>query len=307
LKRIPKSTNRMVNILKISIVLPTIFFISLAVTGQDLIVTSSGDSLNCKIHKERSGFVQFTYLNPSTNKPTKTVLSSTKISSMQRNFYAKDELNPAMKKMVDYQKVRLNANIGYSYKLGISSARTPEEEAYERDIRNGYRFGGGIDLFFNDRNGIGFKFSQFNSRADIDVQVSFDNNPDSTETYAATENLRIAQYSLLWRRRWNSDYTNNSFNLGLGLGLVTYRDNITFLNQTLYEQAFAVALELELSYDIGLSDNIYLTFGADMGTGYFESSTVNFPDGSSESITYPDGEGVSAGRASVWIGITFKN
>jgi hypothetical protein len=226
---------------------------------------------------------------------------------MKRNFFAKDEINPTMKKMVDYQKVRLNANIGYSYKLGISSARTPEEEDYERDIRNGYRFGGGIDLFFNDRNGLGFKFSQFNSRADIDVEVSFNDNPDSTETYAASEKLRIAQYSLLWRRRWNSSITNNSFNLGLGLGLVSFRDNITFLNQTIYEEAFSVALELELSYDIGLSDKFYLTFGADMGTGYFESSTVNFPDGSSESFSYPDGEGVSTGRASVWIGITFKN
>lgn len=274
--------------------------------GQDLIVTTSGDSLNCKIHKERSGFVQFTYLNPSTNKPTKTVLSSQKISSMKRNFYVNDELNPAMKKMVNYQKVRLNANIGYAYKLGISSANTPDEEAYERDIRNGYRFGGGIDIFFNDKNGIGFKFRQFNSRADIDIEVMFDDNPDSTEIYAATEKLKIAQYSLLWRRSWNSAVSNNSFNIGLGLGVVTYRDNITFLNQTLYEEAFAVGLELELSYDVGLSDNIYLTFGADMGGGYFESSTINFPDGSSESISYPDGEGVSAGRASVWIGFTFR-
>jgi len=289
------------------IIIPCLLLISLNSIGQDLIVTTSGDSLNCKIHKERSGYVQFTYLNPSTNKPTKTVLSSTKISSMKRNFFAKDDLNPAMKEMVNYQKLRINANVGYSYKLGISSAGNEEEEAYERDIRNGFRFGAGLDIFFNDANGIGFKFSQFNSNADIELEVPIDENSDSTQTFAASEKLTIAQYSVLWRRRWNSSVSNNSFNLGLGLGLVNYRDNITFLDQTLYEQAFAVALELELSYDIGLSDNFYLTFGADMGTGYFESSTINFPDGSSESITYPDGEGVSAGRASVWIGVTFKN
>jgi len=278
-----------------------------SLVGQDLIVTTSGDSLNCKIHKERSGFVQFTYINPSTKKPTKTVLSSTKIASMKRNFFAKDGLNPAMKKMVDYQKIRLNANIGYSYKLGISSAGTPEEEAYERDIRNGYRFGAGLDIFFNDRNGIGFKFSQFNSRANVDVEVSFDQNPDSTETFAAQERLTIAQYGVSWRRRWNSSLHNNSFNLGLGLGLVSFKDRFTFLDQTLYEHALALALDIELSYDVSLSENFSLTFGADMGTGYFESSTINFPDGSSESFSYPQGEGVSTGRASVWIGLTFKN
>lgn len=291
----------------IAIFITGLLHISTDTAAQDLLVTTSNDSLNCRILKQRSGYVQFEYVNPASNRRQKTILPETQIESIIRNYYKESAVKSKEVTDNNYSKIRLNANVGYGYKLGISSASSEEEIAYEKDIRNGYRFGGEFDVFFNSKNGIGFKFSQFNSKADVNVEVSFDENSDSTETYAASEKLMIAQYSVLWRHRWLSQQSNNSFNLGLGLGVVRYKDQLTFLDLVLYEEAFSVALELELSYDVGISEKLALTFGVDMGTGYFEKSTINYPDGSSESITYPEGKGVSTGRLSLWIGLTFRS
>ena len=262
----------------------------------------------------------FTYINPSTNLPTKTELSQSEIAYLERNYFLRKEREPStdekapeidikepeVQENVKHKKFRINIHGGYSYKLGISSANTAEEEEYERDIRNGYRIGGGVDFYFNRKNGIGFKFSQFNSRADLDVEVIVDQNTDSTETFAAQERLRISQFSFLWRRRLGRSTKSSGLNLGLGMGIVAYRDDITFLSQTLSEQAIAISLDIELSYDLAVSEKFYLTFGADMGTGYFENSIISLPDGTTENITYPEGEGVSTGRASLWVGLTFK-
>lgn len=274
--------------------------------SQDLIVTTSGDSLNCKVTKNKGGFIQFTYVHPQTGTVSKSILSTTKVSAVVENFYDESPLPDALKARFKYPKIRINGNLGYSYKLGVSAASTAEEQAYEKDIRNGFRFGAEFDYFFNDRNGLGLKFSRFQSKADLNIEFLVDENGDSTVTYLASEKLRISQISLLWRRRWINYNGQNAFNLGLGLGAAFYRDQITFLDISLYERATSVAIDLELSYDIGLSEYLSLTIGGDITTGYFENSTIEYPDGTTESVSYREGEGISMGRASAWIGLTLR-
>ncbi len=56
-----------------------------AAFAQDLIVTTAGDSIPCKITRERGDYVYFTYKKAGV--PTKTLMAASNIAAKHMDFY----------------------------------------------------------------------------------------------------------------------------------------------------------------------------------------------------------------------------
>ncbi len=300
--------------MKLTLLILSLIAASISLHAQDLVVTNSGDSINCKILFETDEFLTIKQYNEATRSYQKTEVSQDVIAGTKLNYYRVEKERLALQTksgrvdtlnradIVTIPKFRLMANYGFSYKLGKSAARTAEEERYEKDIRNGNRWGVGLDLFWNESSGIGLKFHQHRSDASLEVAIEYD--PTTIEIYDARQDLTISQFSVLYRFRkfnWNN---RNAFNMGVGLGVVSYRDGVDIFMpgapQTVTEVAECIALEVELSYDIGLSENLAFSIGAELSGGYFENSSLEFPDGTTEKVEYEDDNGISAGRFGLW-------
>ncbi|MFN2430725.1 MAG: hypothetical protein ABR574_11955 [Cryomorphaceae bacterium] len=300
--------------MKLTLLILSLIAASISLHAQDLVVTNSGDSINCKILYQTDEMLKLKLYNEATETHLTTEIAMSEIADTKLNFYKVESKRMALQTrsgrvdtlertdILSVPKVRIYGSYGYSYKLGKSSARTAEEERYEKDIRNGNRWGVGLDLFWNESSGIGLKFHQHRSDASLEVAIEYD--PTTIEIYDARQDLTISQFSVLYRFRkfnWNN---RNAFNMGVGLGVVSYRDGVDIFMpgapQTVTEVAECIALELELSYDIGLSENLAFSIGAELSGGYFENSSLEFPDGTTEKVEYEDDNGISAGRFGLW-------
>lgn len=301
--------------LKLPVLIFALITVSLSLKAQDLIVTTSGDSTNCDILSVTETLMKLRCFNDVTRHHYKTEIAMTEIADYKLNYYESNANEKAssndtlrLQDVYEYPKVRISASYGYSYKLGQSAARTADEKRYEKEIRNGNRLGLTFDFYWDDMGGLGFKFHRHRSNANLAIDIEID--PTTTETFGARQQLNIAQYSLLYRFRkynWND---RHCINMGAGLGVVAYRDEVTILlpgaPQTVAEVANAVGVEFEISYDFGLSENIAISIGGEFSGGYFERSKLEFPDGSTETVKYGDNNGISAGRAGLWAAFVLR-
>ncbi|HKL02604.1 MAG TPA: hypothetical protein VJ911_02975 [Cryomorphaceae bacterium] len=300
--------------LKLQVFLLALITASLSLNAQDLVVTNSGDSTNCDILSATENTMKLRCFNDATQRFFKTEIAMTEIADYKLNYYqmgsgkaAYANINKSgdtLSSIENYglPKVRLAASYGYSFKLGQSAASNAAEREYEKEIRNGNRIGLTFDFFWNEMNGLGFKFHRHRSNANLQIEIELD--PTTTETFGAHEQLNIAQYSILYRIRKYSWNDKNCLNLGMGIGLAAYRDEITILlpgaPQSVAEVANCAALELEVSYDIALADNIALSIGGELSGGYFEKSKLEYPDGTTDVVRYEENSGISAGRVGLW-------
>lgn len=297
-------------LLKLPVLICALITVSLSLKAQDLIVTTSGDSTNCDILSVTETIMKLRCYNEATRNYYKTEIVMTEIADYKLNYYKENQGQSYYSNRGDdstndiiysVPNIRLSASYGYSYKLGQSAAKTASEKKYEKEIRNGNRFGFTFDYYWNETSGLGFKFHRHRSDANLLVEVELD--PTTSQIFSAREQLNISQYSILYRLRKYSWNSKNCFNLGVGLGYVAYRDEITILfpgsPQLLKEVANCAGLEVDVSYDIGISDNMAISIGGELSGGYFENSTLEFPDGSTEKVDYGD-NGISAGRFGLW-------
>ena len=121
---------------------------SMNLKAQDLIVTTSGDSLNCKITKQGDGFVYFRYLKE--NQVKATLLAVNKISSIKQAYYDAPAIpkNLAALRNQDYSKWRYGFHAGYSYRTAKISDQLPADyREYVTKLKSGFVAGADVHGF----------------------------------------------------------------------------------------------------------------------------------------------------------------
>ncbi len=274
-------------------------------SAQDLVLTNTGDSINCKITKVEYNNVYFTFKR--NNEIRSTLSSITDLKEYKYNFY-KTSLLPANKVFNNqkYSHWRYGLNIAYGYQTAKSSPNQNQlEKEYYDGLRSGYSIGADVSYFIKENLGIGLKYNRFMTSNSLN-NVSFTPNNGGPNVFGTlANNVSIDFIAPYLSVRQISKNQKNALLMGIALGYIGFKDDIIEYNKyTVTSSSFGMMLDL--GYDVGLSKNTALAFQI-----AYLASTLNYRDvnDGTKTIrqTFDKNSFIGLGRLELGIGFKFRS
>jgi hypothetical protein len=229
-----------------------------SIKAQDLIITKEGDSLNCKITKIKANNIYFTFKYKEEIRSTLLPIGDVKYH--QYNHY-QTSIVP-IDKIIDnkekYPHFRVALNGGWSYRLAKLSNDIPSDfEEYSKDLKSGYNYGLDLSYYFSEHAGFGLKYSDFNSKNEIDIVSTYPDN--STQYGKMSDNISINFIGPFFSSRFLNANKKNSLIMNIGIGYLGYNNNAVLISDYKIKGS-TVGFCWDIGYDIGLSENFALGF-----------------------------------------------
>ncbi|MFV0268376.1 MAG: hypothetical protein ACK5HT_14710 [Draconibacterium sp.] len=282
------------------LVLAALFFSGYS---QDLIITTKGDSINCKITKVKKDHVYFTFKHNTEVRSTLLAVSDVKYH--QKNFY---EIAAVPKNKVigfgNYLRFRVAINGGFSYETAKVGDNVPADfKDYVKDLKSGYHYGGDITYYFSEPLGVGLKFNQFNSSNDIDIYLD---DEYGNRTYGKmSDDLSISFIGPMFSTRLLSNSKKNAFLLNLAMGYMGYSNDKVIGGYKYDMTGSSFGMALDLGYDIGISEKLSLGFQLSLFAGSLTKYKQD--DGISvETVKLEKGSYESLNRIDLSVGLRFN-
>lgn len=213
-----------------------------SVNAQDLIVTSEGDSINCKITKEKENNLYFTFKHGEEVR--NTLLPMNQVSSHQYNFYP-GTVTPELTRIRsnEFPRWRMALNGGFSkHTAEISKEVSSSEREYVEDLLSGSNFSADVNYYFSESIGAGMKYLKFNSTTDVQT------NAISSEPV----DLNILFIGPGVSTRLLNASKKNALLFNISIGYIDYK----FDGNAALIKGKTAGLLYDLGYDIGISENI---------------------------------------------------
>ncbi len=253
------------NTLKHIFVFLSVTIISISIQAQDLIITSEGDSLNCKITKIKSDIIYFTFKHKDEIRSTLLPLDQVKLH--QYNFYQASEV-PSDKIVISeiYPHFRAAINGGWSYRVAKLADNIPSDfEQYMKNLKSGYQYGFDLSYYFSEQFGCGFKYYNYKSKNDINnVYVTLPNG--SQQFGNLSDDISINFIGPFFSTRLLDTHKKNSLLMNLGIGYMGYTDKVVIISDFKIKGS-TLGICWDIGYDIGLSENFAIGFQLSYITG----------------------------------------
>ena len=268
--------------------------------SQDLIVTLTDDSLNCKITQIESDYIHF---NMVYNEEVRnSVLMVASIKSYQENFYSKSNIPSQHKSNTEYPRLHFILSGGGSYLLDpLPDIDNKELRDYYQSLKIGYNLGFDVNYYFNKTIGLGLKYNYFNSSGSSKGTTS---GNGFTSEWDISENIMINFAGPTFLARFLSKKSENAFIIGVSVGYMWYKDDAVFFEPVVISGS-TFGLNIDASYHISLSEKFFLGFSASTTLGFLNSISV---DDGIETKTYDfdnfsDYENISRADISIKLGL----
>nr|WP_321453405.1 DUF3575 domain-containing protein [uncultured Carboxylicivirga sp.] len=224
--------------------------------AQDLIVTTQGDSINCRITKEKGDYIYFAF--KQNDEIRNTLITNSEVKYHQLNYFEDSQVKDEdLKKKVDYQQLRIAINGGYSYRTAKLSDEIPSDlRDYVKKLKNGYHLSGDITYFFSEPLGAGLKLSYFNASNSVHVI-----SPESTgyTSVEMSDDIDIFFIGPSINTRFYDKNKRNAFLMSMAIGYMDYTDNGRLVNSVKISGS-TLGVSFDMGYDVYLSDNFSLGF-----------------------------------------------
>lgn len=286
--------------MKLRIFFPVFFLLCIHFGySQDLIVTTKGDSLNCKIIYIESDFIHFKFKHE--NETRVTLMPVNEVKSYQKYFYSKSEVEPDKLTNKNYQKLRLAIQGGWSYETAKVSEDVPASlRDYVKDLKSGYHFGGDATFFISESVGFGVKYSMFRTKNQVEIYAQ-DTVTGQIRTGMLSDDITLQYIAPAVTARISSKDNNTHFYSSFALGYLDYKDNASIIdNFTLTGNT--IGLLLDFGFDFVFTKDI----GVGVGISYMVGSLKEFEydDGQQKrKIEYEDGTAEGLNRLDISIGL----
>lgn len=265
--------------------------LSAKLQAQDLIVTTKGDSINCKITRETAEFIHFAYMKEGRR--FTTLLPVTKIETFRKAYYDV----PAVPFTSSPNKSRESGwrsgiHAGYSRRLAKVSDQVPgSQKAYINKLKSGFTVGGDLHYFISEALGFGVKYN-FNKNKGQDDQYQVDD--DISMHYIAA--------SFLSRSIMRNEV--NSLSFGVNMGYQSYKDvmSVQGAANTITGGTFGAGLEVGLGHKIASGSELY--FGLALHSGILRTVTVSNRY-SKQTVKLDEDEQEGLGRLELTVGLKF--
>lgn len=270
--------------------------------SQDLIVTSEGDSLNCKITNIKTENIYFTFKHK--NEIRSTLLPVNQVKYYQYNFFQTTEV-PADKVTVNeiYPHFRAAFNGGLSNRTAKLADNIPSEfEQYMKNLKSGYNYNLDLSYFFAEQLGIGFKYNVFLSKNEIEnIYVK---QPDGSTLHGKmSDDITINFIGPFFSTRLLNSKKNNSLICNIGLGYTGYTDNAVVIYDLLIK-GNTLGICLDIGYDVGISDNVAIGFQISLLNGTLTQYELS--QGTYKETVKLEDEYESLARIDLSIGLRFS-
>ena len=285
-----------------SLIFAVLFFISNSIFSQDLIVTKQGDSINCKITKVKTDNIYFTFKHKDEIRSTLLPLSS--IETHHFDYFQTGEVTKGqVVGYENYQHFRFALNGGFSYRTARVSEAIPSDfRDYTGKLKSGYHFGGDLTYYFTETLGFGFKYYLFKSSNSMDNIYLED--IDGNRIYGKmSDDLTISFIGPTFSTRLLNHNKKNAFLSNVSLGYMGYSNDKVLIDKYKLNGS-TLGLSLDISYDIGLSDNLSLGFQISYLKGTLLKYKLNHGS-TTETIDLDEGEYESLNRIDFSVGLRF--
>jgi hypothetical protein len=289
--------------MKRGLILLLLVFSSLIVLSQDLIVTTQGDTINCKISKVNSENVYFIYRHDL--EIIDTVLNVTKIKTKQLNYFSRSEIPKDWNKGIGkFKPFQISIEGGLSLEIARLVESIPKElTGYYQNLKSGYNIGGSVLFYLDETIGIGLKYQCFLSSNSIE-NVSFTDPLGRVHTGDLSDKLKISFFGPVFSTRYPFGKGQNSVYTNYFAGPIFYKDDAIMPDPYKITGA-TIGLGAEGGYDIEISPNFLIGFQASLLAGVIKS--VKIVNGQKvQSITLEKGSYESLLRIDFSIGLRFR-
>ena len=262
-------------------------------SAQDLIVTTKGDSLNCKITKVKSDNIYFTF-----SKDGNTFNSLLPMSNV--NVYKYGNLSGDGYRSTpssDYQIIAFSINGGYSRRLAkVADNMSSDYKDYVKQLKNGYHFGADFAYYFSENYGAGVKFQTFKASNSGILYV------DNYGLSDVKDEISMPFIGPMFSMRYQNE--NNSFYVNYALGYLGYTDKWTIGQDKGTNKGGTVGLMFDFDYAFWFSPNTALDIRLSFISGTLSSITRE-TGSTKETIELEKDEYEGLGRMDISIGLRF--
>lgn len=283
-------------------ILSLFFLCTLTVFSQDLVVTSDGDSINCRITKVKSEFIYFTFMHQGEIRST--LLPVSQVVSHRFGYYPQSEVPMGMAVGAkNYKQFRLALNGGYSYLTAKLSNDIPSDfKDYTKDLKSGYHFGTDFTYFFSESFGFGARYLLFKSSNSLD-NIYVEDIYGNRSYGKMQDDLNISFIGPTFSTRLLGRNKENAFIINISFGYMGYRNDGVLINPYKLTGS-TMGTSYDISYDIGLSKKLSLGFQLTLISGLL--SEYRLDDGTStQTIKLEKGEYEGLGRIDLSVGLRF--
>lgn len=278
-------------------------FSSHLLQAQDIIVTNEGDTLNCKITKVKKDYIYFVFKHKEDIRRTLVPVSS--VSYHQVDFFPTSELGDVKVNFKeDYPHLRFGINGGYSYLTAKIDESIPHDfTEYMNDLKSGFHIGADLTYYFNEPLGFGLKLNSFRTSNQVDnIYIS---DVYGARRYGKLEdNISVLYVAPVFSTRFFNHKKTNAFLMNISMGYLGYKNNATVVDSYNMEGS-TIGLSLDLAYDVGISDNLALSFQLSFLGGSLTEYDV-YARGQKEHVVAEKGEYESLSRVDLSIGFSFR-
>lgn len=228
--------------------------------AQDLVVTSTGDSINCNITKMDAVNIFFTF--KEENDIHKTMMPFQMIRAYQFNFYPGTVIaEPEIEVHPEFSHWRIGLNGGVSRETSHLALEVPYELVdYAKSLQSGANLSGDVFYYLSEYIGLGVKYAAFSSTADKVSNSNLDNF-----------NLDIKFYGPALSGRLMNQTKKNAFFFNVAIGKVDYKILMPMANLT----GKTITSMLDVGYDVRIYKKLALGMQLSYLGGYISSFKGN--------------------------------
>jgi hypothetical protein len=291
--------------MKKSVIFILILFVSYEFAwSQDLIVTERGDSINCKITRQKGNYIYFSYM--IENNMRKSLLHNSQIKYFKKDFYVQSFVpSDKLRYMRNYQKLRIGIFAGGSYMLGIISDSIPEDfKKYYKDLKTGHHIGGEAGYFISKNIGVGLKYSNFNSKNKIENIIATNTITGQSRIGSLKDNITIRYFAPVFYLRLYSRNKQLIYSSDFSFGYLDYKNNATLIDDYIVTGK-TLGMHMNFGVDLMIDRNLSLGLGLS-GTLGSLSRIVMTSGGSKQTIDLKENEMESLSRVDFSIGLRWN-
>lgn len=230
--------------------------------GQDLVVTSGNDSLNCKITDVDKDYLHFTFMQGQEVRHT--LLPLDKVKDYEKDYFAKPEIPPDqnIKLSGSHPRVRAGAYGGWSYMTAkAGDGLTPSAEEYVKNLKTGHHWGADISFFTSENIGFGLAWSMFRTTNVLDGVSVLDTLTGQVRIGRLMDDMTIQYIGPTFCTAISSASGKSRFMSVFSLGYMPYKNNAVVVDQFTLK-SWTVGLLLDLGYEMAIAKDLYLGLSA---------------------------------------------
>jgi hypothetical protein len=273
--------------------------------AQDLIVTNSGDSLNCKIIKITKDYIYFTFMYNAEIR--NTLLPVNQVSTQQKDYFSTSEV-PAHYTYKDvFPHFRLAIDGGWQYRTPkLESGMEARLREHYQKMKSGFHYDIQAAYFFIESQGVELMFSQQMFGHRLGYGELTDENGSIIASGNVNNTITFDYIGINYVLRLFDSQKKNSWLFSIGLGYMGFNERLFSDNVESWRRtASTLGSNIAIGYDFKVSKDFDIGLKLSLLGGSFNRYKKTF-NGITTNETMSEKTSEGLGTVKLSVGLRFN-